>query len=468
MDKPRLDAEQVREEVLGAKLGDERLSQRLVEVSTALARKPDQSFPKAMEGEAQLEAAYRLLSNPKVSAERLLRPHVERTCERARQCKRVLVVFDTTEVRVGGEREELGFLSHEKGRGFYAHVGLVVDADTRDPQGVLHCENTFRRGKPKRRKQGKGAADSEAWRWHQGVERARELLPEAICVMDREADMYSLVQQMQQAEQSFVVRAAHNRVTDEGKLWDLLDELSTISTRNVSVSERRYDRRRDGKRKTHAEHSAHTAVLHVRARAVRLRNPQVSSAPSADRRTDGWVEANLVHVIEPSPPQGDEPVEWLLLTNLPITTAAEVDFVVTAYRCRWLIEEFFKVLKTNCALEKRQMETEQTMSNVLALSLPIAWLLLRLREHSRQTPDQPASGLLPETMMLCLRLLYATRRKRELPEHPTCRDLTWAIAALGGHIRNNGEPGTIVLARGMADLLAAVQVVDALKREGKM
>ncbi len=49
-----------RVEVEGAELGDARLEERLVQIATALASKPAESLPKAMEDEAALEATYRL------------------------------------------------------------------------------------------------------------------------------------------------------------------------------------------------------------------------------------------------------------------------------------------------------------------------------------------------------------------------------------------------------------------------
>jgi Transposase DDE domain len=56
-------------------------------------------------------------------------------------------------------------------------------------------------------------------------------------------------------------------------------------------------------------------------------------------------------------PQGDEPIAWYLVTNEPIATLEQVAAVVDAYRARWVVEEFFKALKTGCQIEKRQMES---------------------------------------------------------------------------------------------------------------
>lgn len=444
-------------EVEGAVLGDARLTKRLEIIAESLAKRPSESLPDALGDEAALEAVYRFLGNKKVRPEAVLAPHVAQTCRRSSEQKRILAVFDTTEVRFGGER---------KGRGLLAHVGLAVNPENREPLGVLNCETVVRRGAKKRRKEARGAADSESLRWHRGVEAVHKLLPDAICVMDREADIFTLVAAMKARNQHFVIRAAQNRATPEGPLWDLLDDTELVTTREVDLPERR-PRKRKSNRKRHPSRSAHTATLELRARRVTLRSPNANRNDVSELKATN-LEIHLVHVIEPNPPKGDEPVEWILLTDLPITTKRDVDFIVDAYRARWVIEEFFKALKSGCAIEKRQLESVRSVTNALAVWLPIAWLLLRLRHLSRDQPNRPAATLLSAPMLTCLRVLLLERTRKRMPARPTCKQLTWAVAALGGHIKNNAEPGLIVLGRGLAKLLAAADVVAALKRAGKM
>jgi hypothetical protein len=347
-----------------------------------------------------------------------------------------------------------------------AHVGLAVNSGSREPLGVLHCETLVRRGKKKKRKQAFGATDSESLRWHRGVAAASELMPDAICVMDREADIFPLVAEMLARDQDFIIRAAQNRTTPEGPLWQLLDDAERITTRELDLPERK-PRKRKSDRALHPARSAHVAKLEVRARRVILQAPQaMRNTDSVQRGT--LIELNIVHVIETDSPPGDPPIEWKILTNLSIATKRSVDFIVDSYRTRWVIEEFFKALKSGCGLETRQLESERSITNALAVSLPIAWLLLRLRHLSRDEPDRPATTLISPLMMTCLRVIFLERTRRHLPARPTCKQLTWAIAALGGHIRNNGEPGFIVLGRGLSKLLAAVDVTVALKRAMEM
>jgi hypothetical protein len=70
----------------------------------------------------------------------------------------------------------------------------------------------------------------------------------------------------------------------------------------------------------------------------RSNNFASGSAPS--------LKVNVVTVTERKCPKGEEPIAWHLTTNEPIATAEQVAAVVDAYRARWVVEEFFKALKT--------------------------------------------------------------------------------------------------------------------------
>ena len=158
---------------------------------------------------------------------------------------------------------------------------------------------------------------------------------------------------------------------------------------------------------------------------------------------------NVVHVEEVDVPAGETPVSWVLLTNEAATTKEEIERVVDIYRARWVIEDFFMALKTGCAFETRQLESAQTLLNLLAILIPIAWRLLLLRNLARDEPDAPATEVLPPRQLAVLQAALT----KKMPASPTARDVFLAIAALGGHIKNNGNPGWRVLARGYERLL---------------
>jgi hypothetical protein len=119
------------------------------------------------------------------------------------------------------------------------------------------------------------------------------------------------------------------------------------------------------------------------------------------------------------------------------------------YRARWIIEEYFKALKTGCQYERRQLTTSKRLLNALAVLAPVAWRLLLLRHLARHQPERPARDALSPSQVSVLRAVSKT----PLPSRPSVRDALLAIARLGSHLRSNGEPGWLVLGRGFHDLL---------------
>ena len=163
---------------------------------------------------------------------------------------------------------------------------------------------------------------------------------------------------------------------------------------------------------------------------------------------------NYLHLFEENPPAGEAAVDWKLLTTEPIDTPQQVERVVDIYRRRWVIEEFFKALKTGCAIEARQLESLHALQNATAMMLPIAWHLLAIRTSARQSPHAPATRVFNQVQLQILRKLT----DRPPPDNATVADALSALAALGGHIKNNGDPGWMVLGRGYKDLIAAERV----------
>lgn len=438
------------QELGGGFFGDARLSRRVVSLAERMARRPDASFPKALDG-AELEAAYRFFNNRKVTAQAILAPHVRATVGRA-QGEVMLALHDTTtfSFRPDGGREGLG--RDQLGtQTLHAHVTLAVGTD-RTPLGVLALRTHL--GK---------AATTEHERWGEQVEALDDLglgRSALVHVMDREADDYELLAHFQARGNRFVVRVQHDRILvpnvddEHRRLWEALPA-QAVETRTVPLSSRSKTRRGSKQRQVHPDREERAAKLAFGAGRVRLRRRSGIQGPPA-------LDINIVRVWEMDPPQGEAPVEWVLFTSEPIDTASQVSQVVDWYRTRWVIEEYFKALKTGCAYEKRQLESREALENALALFLPIAWQLLRLRTLARDASDKPATEALPASQLAVLQRVA----RRPLPQRPTVRDVMLAVAALGGHLKRNGEPGWITLWRGYEELLTLTAGWDLARSAG--
>ena len=423
---------------------------------------PDESFPDQVKDDAELEALYRFVNNERVTFEALLAPHILATGARASAAGEILVLHDTTTFSFGGEAPRRGLGRIKKGgQGFSAHTGLVVRASDGEPLGVVGAVPVVRDGPLKPRAATRAKVydhQREFERWESLVDQSIKRLPgcTAIHVMDREADAYPLFCKLLKAGQDFVIRCKDDRVLDVPRgdkaqprhLYDAVDQAPLMLTREVELSTTRPDRMAR-LRKTPAR-MMRTAFLRVTATSVDVRHPPYTAGKSRKgSELPRAVPLNVVHAYEVNPPEGQEPVEWLLYTTLSVDTAEHVATVIDHYRRRWLIEEYFKALKTGCAYETRQLESKHALLNALGLFIPIAWRLLTLRYMARETPNLSALRVLSARQLEIL----CARDKVALSAQPTVREAMLAVAAEGGHIKNNGEPGWRVLARGYQQLL---------------
>lgn len=434
-----------------ADLGDERLNRRLGLLADRLAERPAASFPKALD-DAELEAAYRFFGNDRVAPEEIIAPHFRQSAHRAAAHERVIVAHDTTQFEFGGatKRRGLGRLIKPSAQGFFGHFSLAISADgTRQPLGLLALQTVVRSGTATPRNLRKPSDNrGESARWRNCVDDAERLLDgrtRAIHVMDREADSYSLMAAMSELGRSFVIRSFQDRVlaSDEDARLRATAKAARITLRReVPLSPRP---KIDGpKGDRHPARRFRIAKLAFAATSVEL--PRTSDGHNA---TSATLSLNIIYVFEPSPPRGQPAVEWFLLTNLPTNTRETMGFAVDCYRARWTIEEFFKALKTGCQFESRQLESAESLLNALAIFAPVAWRLLLLRHVARSDESAPATSTLTPTQIDVLRAVS----KRPLPARPTAKQAMLAVAKLGGHLTNNGDPGWLVLGRGLHDLL---------------
>lgn len=464
MDRTAERARVVVEEIEAVDLGDARLNHRARKVARAIASQPTLGFPQALATEAELEGFYRLLSNEKVTPERLLAPHVEATIERLAHRNDSLVIHDKTEFRFGGVqgREGLSRVG-PTGCGLQAHFALAIGRDSRDPLGVLAIDHWVRTGDsptqkrkrdPKKYRQLRKEA-SEQDRWFTMVERVEEEVAggsSLIHVMDSEADDYKLLWNLQDSSRRFVVRLCYDRKLDseatgsrpKEKTKEFVARAKVRTKREVTLS-RRKRAIAGGRSRRSAPRAQRDALLVITAKEVVLCRPSQVTPPEAPRR----LSVNIVAVREKSPPKDVVPVEWFLLTTEAIDTQEQILAVVDAYRARWIIEEYFKALKSGCAVQKRQLESKATIEKALALFTPVAWALLRMRTLSRQSPDAPATTVLSEVQIKLLR----EQTKLPISTDSTVLDAWSAVARLGGHLKNNGPPGWQLIGRGYSNLL---------------
>jgi len=434
-------------------LGDKRLDKRAQRIAQRLVERPNDSFPNIFPNQAELEAFYRFVENPYVKNDHLFEGHRSATIARCANHEEVLVVHDTTEFSFSGIRENL-----DNRNAFLGHCSLALGGGENIPLGVLRMETwvrdkenpsptALRKAKILSHEQAR-KLPSEMDRWGRGVDESAALFSDShnpIHICDSEGDDYALLIKMA-GKHRFVVRGCYNRKiagTPE-LLVEVLKQAPLICERTVHVS-KRIQKASDIKAKRNQARNERIAKLSIQCAPVTIIRPKkaISSLPKN-------LSLNVVYVKEIAPPEGVVPIEWILLSSENIATKEDVLRIIDIYKARWIIEEYFKALKTGCSFEKRQLESYSTLLVCMTLLMPVAWLMLGMRAKSRRPEAVPANKILPQVFVDVLEAQTNTHIN-------TAQTALLAIARLGGHIKANGSPGWLVMWRGFRELATLVQ-----------
>jgi len=448
----------LKDEVRGAALGDQRLTKRLGKVIEELGAKPTMSVPAATRGRAEMEAAYRFFDNDKVSPERILQPHIEATRERISQAEIALLVQDTTDIDLTRPNQQVkgaGPLEYDTRRGVFFHPLLAFNSHGL-PLGVA-WQKSWTRNKIKKKRTKKERDDwhrktpiegKESFRWLEGMRAARDIAEACpwttcVCIADSDADVYELFcesRSTSMGEMHFLVRACQNRITRDPhtNLLDATRDTPCLFQCSVNV------RARTAKlvtetRKRQETRGARIAELEVRATTVTVRPPY---RPKGRKLAE--VTLNVVLAEELNPPDGATPIQWLLVTTLPIDNLEQVQQIVSYYSTRWQIEIYFRTLKSGCRIEDRQFETLDRILNCLAVYSIIAWKIMYLCRLGRECPDLDCEIIFEPSEW---KSVYMTVRQQDPPsDPPSLNEMIRMIASLGGYvIRRSTQPGTQTL-----------------------
>lgn len=433
------------EEFAHVELNDARLNRRCQEIAHALGQQPNTPINQACEDWADTKAAYRFFDNNKVTPDRILAPHQQRTVERISKHSLVLAVQDTTFFNYTHHphTKGLGAIGNKKQnqRGFGMHSTLAV-TPAGVPLGLLtqmffsrpldepsHQPNELRK---------LPIEEKESYRWLQAFEQTLRLIPsevDVVTVCDREADIYEMFTLAQEKEAKLLVRASADRslVDNEAdKLWQKVEQKAVAGHLTIQIAKNQ-------------QQKARQARVSVRFTQVKLKPPW-----RPNQKKLPIVTLNAILVREENPPDDiDEPIEWLLLTNIPVANFDDAVKIVEWYCWRWQIEVYHKIIKSGCTVEDCRLETADRLQNYIALMSVIAWRLHWLTYVNRTDPDLPCSAVLTETewQALYMRIHKTTSLP---PSPPTVRQAVRWIAQLGGFLgrKRDGEPGVTVIWRG--------------------
>ncbi len=407
----------------GAPLGDKRLSQRLVEIGSHKAAHPSSSYCGATQGDlSKVKAYYRFIEQPDegaVTPTSILLPHREQTIRRMKAERTVLCVQDGSDLNYSrlSDCTGLGEIGTNQtgatSAGLHLHSTLALTEDGL-PLGVLKSQCTapkFDEEQKTKKQVNIPIEEKKTFAWIEGIRDCMELkaqMPHTrlISVMDREADFFELFDEQQQhcSGVELLVRAKHDRVTTgEKKLFETLRCSAVKSQIEISVP-RQSARAKKSKQKARKKRPARIAKVSLRYRKVEI-------DPGRDHKDKEPITLWVVHIREQKPPQNAVRVEWFLLTTIAIASIEDALKCVNWYKFRWRIEDWHRVLKSGCGVEKLLHKTAERLKRAVAINTVIAWRIMLMTLLGRETPSLPAEIMFSD---LEIKVLNAYAQKKTL------------------------------------------------------
>lgn len=440
-----------------AELGDARRTARLVQLARQLGERPEASLPQALEDGAALKAAYRFFDNAEVAHEKVLASHVVSSLKRMQGQEVILAVQDTTSIDYATHLATagLGPTSANGGHGLLCH-GTLAFTPERLPLGVLSLRLWARdAAKPRQRmtRRSRAIEDKESHKWIESVQAVaalQERVPGTRCVSvgDRESDVFEFFTEAQALGVQVLVRAAWNRNVQgtEGQVFATLAAAPVVAHKVLALP-------------ANAKRKARTAKLEIRACSLTLKSPRngLASGLSPIALWGVWA-------YEPHPPAGVEPLDWKLLTSVPVTSREEALERLDWYAARWGIEQWHKILKSGCRIEMRELESAGRLQRLLTVYAVIAWRILYATLLARLVPDMACTAILQNDEW---EALYCRIHRTPVPPAtaPPLRQAIRWIASLGGFLgrAGDGEPGSKTLWQGFQELIPMTEMYRIMK-----
>jgi len=396
--------QQPKDDFAGVDFGDIRLNKRLQIIVENSTKNAEKSILGSGEGRSEAKAAYRLLGNERFDINQLQNCATRKTM--ARMKGTVLLIQDTSDVNLNGHKKTkgLGYCS-EHVLGIKLHSCIAIS-----PEGLpygLVCQTYETRQEPKSsltraEKAARPIEEKESFRWIDTLRNATATAPEGvhfITICDREGDFYELYAEAKKLEEDFIIRVTHDRCSDnDEKIMAQIHRTKAVGTVTVNIP-------RDSRTGSPARQSE----MEVAYCQVNVRRPE----NVRDEEIAPNLAMNLVRITELAPPDGSDPIEWILATSLSLSDASEAMTVVKHYIQRWKIERFHFVLKSGMGAEKIQQRTYDRIKPLLFIYSVIALYIMAIAYAGRILPVLPCTCLFNEDEW---KILYSLVHKKNRAE----------------------------------------------------
>jgi hypothetical protein len=441
------------EEFGDAKLGNGKRTTRLVKMAQGAAERSAGKVTEIFQSPADRQGAYKFFENKKIqSSDVALAAHL--AC--ARRCadeKCVFVPIDGTSLSLvdASGVKDLGPVGPKGGgNGVEVMSAIAVRLDG-TPLGIIGQSywTRDRDNRVKHTRKLRPLEEKETRYWLDIIGQTENALAaegnscKPWYQLDRGGDFRELLMWANDTSSYVTVRAAQDRRVIDAEtrlLWESLDKQTLYGMFELAVS-------------GNPNRKPRTASLHVRAGKVTLLLPGNKTAT---------LTAVLVRE-EDTVPDGDKPIEWLLLTNKEVTNFDDARLVIFGYSQRWRIEEFHKTWKSVCRIEDTQLRDFDAIVKLAILLASVAMRVERLKYLARTTPTLPANIEFSRYEIDALIILQKPKGYKR-GQMPTISEAVSWLANLGGYTgKSSGGPaGSIVISRGLMRIQEAARVVEEI------
>lgn len=407
---------------------------------------------------SEAQGYYRFLDNARVTEQEIMQIIQSKTMISVAE-KRVLAIADSTEINCEGHinriqnKQGLGMLSNNKTHGFHLHAILSVNEDDGFPLGIAGARLWSRIGPSiSHSRKRRMITEKEVDKWYSDNLEARDhVLRQAThitYVMDRDADIYDVLDAVPNERTDVVIRCRHDRWINVGQTNKKVKKvkLHQFLSKQPSQGEilfKSESRQRRGQ----------IICAEVKFASVHIVRPAGPIMPNSKEH----VHLYIVEVKEIKSQRNTTPILWRIFTSKPVTTFQQAIDVVEIYRKRWQIEEFFRLIKTESFnLEASELEKGLNLRKLCLFVMEAAVKVAQLKAvRSEQSPIKIAT-VFSQQEIACLHLLNnkyrGTTLKQSNPFHPDSLSwASWIIARLGGWkgYSSQSPPGSITFKRGI-------------------
>lgn len=388
----------------------------------------------------------RLLRNESVTVAEMATCAGERTAPAAAG-REVLAIQDSSELVFGGKKARArGFGPIGRGGatgGLLLHAMLAVDALTGGVLGAVDLQVRNRAGRRPKHRRARLTAQKESQRWLDGMTRAATVLAAAqriTVIADSESDIYEEYAR-RPANVHLITRVAQDRRLADSmgtSLLALADGLPEQARHTVTIPAAPGRPQRQ-------------AVLALRFAPVRIRKPKHGAGPDLP----ACVEMELVDIREVDAPAGVTAIHWRLLTTHRVDTPQAARMILDFYRRRWIIEDYFRTLKTagfdieNCEIADPDAMTRFVGAAACAAVRVLQLVRARDGASAQAIPDAFEPGDQPILEAINATLEGKTQRQKNPHPRGSLAYAAWVIARLGAWDGYYGKPGPKVMRIGL-------------------